>query len=198
MRHTEFGKPSQCFSYEIISERCKSKSYTILWENKFSAPNFSEIEKFRLFKNHICQSTSFFPIISCHDWLCAHRPFASCTLAKRWCTHQLVNAYRKCLKQYLICPWLYRSQHDKFKKHGFELKLLFSVFSKLVTKSKLIKQVWSCKPIWYCKYSVNPWIQSKLRLNVYENVKLWKLRVSIFFTFYCKPSGIEAERQMLI
>ena len=49
-----------------------------------------------------------------------------------------------------------------------------------ITKSKLIKQVWSFKPMWHCKYPVNPWIQNKIRQNVYENVKLWKSRVFIF------------------
>ena len=29
-----------------------------------------------------------------------------------------------------MCGLLYRSEHDKFKNHGFELKLSFSIFSK--------------------------------------------------------------------
>ena len=33
---------------------------------------------------------------------------------------------------------LYRSQRDKFKKHGFELKFLFSIFSKR-NQIKIIK-----------------------------------------------------------
>ena len=39
----------------------------------------------------------------------------------------------------------------------------------------------------------NPSIQSKIRRNVYENIKIWKQRVSIFCTFYCKPSRMDAE-----
>ena len=80
--------------------------------------------------------------------------FVSCTLAKWWCIHQPVNIYTNCLKQYLICSWLDRSEREKLKKHGFGLKLFFSIFSKL-TKLKLIKQLWSCKPMWHSKYSVN-------------------------------------------
>ena len=41
-------------------------------------------------------------------------------------------------------------------------------------------------------------MQSKIRQNIYENVKLWKYIVSIFFTFYCKPSCMAAERQKLL
>ena len=40
----QFGIPSQSFAYEMISERCKSKPYTVLWENKFYAPNFPVID----------------------------------------------------------------------------------------------------------------------------------------------------------
>ena len=94
--------------------------------------------------------------------------------------HQPVNVYRNYLKQYLICRWSYRSQHDTFKKHGFRLKCFFLIFSGLIAKSKLIKQVWSCKLMWHCKCSVHPWIQSKIWWNVCENVKLWKQRVFIF------------------
>ena len=128
-----------------------------------------------LFKNHICYSTSLFfqsslaMIISC---VCFQ--FASCTLAKQWCIPQSVNVYRNCLKWYLICGWLYRSQHEKFKKAGFELKLFSPIFLRLISKSKVIKQVWSCKSIWHCKYCVNPWIHSKIQRSVYESVKLWK------------------------
>ena len=89
-------------------------------------------KKPHLFKNHICNSASFFFIISCHDCkLCVCFHFVSCTLAKRWCIHHLANGYTNCLKRYVTCGWLYLSQHDKFKKHGFELKFLFSIFSKL-------------------------------------------------------------------
>ena len=35
---------SQHFAYEMISEKCKSKSYTASCENKFSAPNFAEMD----------------------------------------------------------------------------------------------------------------------------------------------------------
>ena len=51
MGHTEFGIPfllifphSQRFMYEMISERCKSKPYTVLWENNFFAPNFPKMD----------------------------------------------------------------------------------------------------------------------------------------------------------
>ena len=177
--HTEFGIPSQYFAYEMISERCKFKPYTLLWANTFCTPNFLEIDSIGnfspLWKSHLLLNKSFFPIISCHDYkLCVYFQFASCTLAKQWCIPQSVNVYRNCLKRYLICGWLYRSQHEKFKKAGFELKLFSPIFSRLISKSKVIKQVWSCKPIWHCKYCVNPWIHSKIRRSVYESVKLWK------------------------
>ena len=44
LRHIEFGTPSQCFAYEMISKWCKSKPYTVFWENKFSASNFPEAD----------------------------------------------------------------------------------------------------------------------------------------------------------
>ena len=51
MGHTEFGVPlllsltqPQRFAYEMISEKCKSKSYTVLWENNFSTPNFPKMD----------------------------------------------------------------------------------------------------------------------------------------------------------
>ena len=50
VRHTEFGIPYllsltqfPLFEYEIISEMCNSKSYTVLWENKFFSLNVSEM-----------------------------------------------------------------------------------------------------------------------------------------------------------
>ena len=142
MRSTEFGipyllslTPIQLFVYEMISEICNSKSYTILCKNNFLFLNFPEMDSVGkaspLEKSNFALSR-FFLIISCHDCkLCVCFHFVSCSLAKRWCIHQPVNVYTNCLKQYLICGWLYRSQHDKFKKHGFELKFLFSIFSKL-------------------------------------------------------------------
>ena len=76
-------------------------------------------EKCHFFKNHICHSTSFFPIISCHDCkLYARFQFVSCTLWKRWCIHQLVTVYTNCLKRYLICGWLYPSQYVNLKHIG--------------------------------------------------------------------------------
>ena len=46
-RHTKFRvlslPQSQYFANEVISERYKSKSYTISSENKFFAPNISEM-----------------------------------------------------------------------------------------------------------------------------------------------------------
>ena len=125
MRHTEFGIPYllslpqfQLFVSEMTSKICNSKSYTVLWENKFFPLNFPEMysvgKASSLWKLHIALS-QVFPIVSCHDCnLCASFNFASCTLAKRWCTHQQVNVYTNNLKRYLICGWLYRSQHDKF------------------------------------------------------------------------------------
>ena len=50
--------------------------------------------------------------------------------------------------------------------------------------------MWSCKPM-----NPKPWIQSKIWRNVYENVKIWKYRVSIFCTFCCKPSSMRAQRR---
>ena len=41
------------------------------------------------------------------------------------------HVYINCFNQYLICGWLLRSQHVKFKKQGFKLKSIFSIFSKL-------------------------------------------------------------------
>ena len=35
---------SQRFAYEVISERCKSKYYTVLLENKFPASNFPQMD----------------------------------------------------------------------------------------------------------------------------------------------------------
>ena len=51
-------------------------------------------EKSHLFKNHVCDSTSFFPII-CFQ-------FARCTLTKRWCIHWPDNVHRNCSKRNLI------------------------------------------------------------------------------------------------
>ena len=78
-------------------------------------------------------------------------------------------------------------------KHGFELKFFFSIFLKRnqikINKAGVKLQAYVTLQI-YC----NPWIQNKIRRNVYENVKIWKYRISIFCTFYCKPSCMEAER----
>ena len=81
-RHTEFGTPfllslpqSQPFAHEMISERCKSKSYSVLWENKFSAPTFPETDsvgKSNLIKNYICCSTSLFCLFLVTMVSCAH------------------------------------------------------------------------------------------------------------------------------
>ena len=66
---------------------------------------------------------------------------------------------------------IYRSQRDRFKKHGFELKFLFSIFSKLnqikINKAGVKLQAYVALEI-FC----NPWIQSKIWRNVYENVKI--------------------------
>ena len=44
------------------------------------------------------------------------------------------------------------------------------------------------------KILCNPWIQSKIRRKAFENVKIWKQLVSIFFSNHCKPSWMAAER----
>ena len=123
--------------------------------------------------------------------VCLH--FVSCTLAKRWCIRQPVNVYTNCLKRYLICGWLYRSQHDKFKKHGFELKFLFSIFSKL-NQIKINKAGVKLQAYVTLQILCNPWIQSKIRRKAFENVKIWKQLVFIFFSNHCKPSWMAAER----
>ena len=142
MCHSEFGisyffsfHQFQLSVYEMISEMCNPKYYTVLLENKFLSPNFPEMysvgKSSFILKLHLALSW-FFPIISCHDCnLCAPFHFVSCTLVKRGCIHQHVHVCRNCLKRYLICGWLYRSQHDKFEKHGFELKNFSLIFSKL-------------------------------------------------------------------
>ena len=62
---------------------------------------WAALEKSHLFKNHVCHSTSFFPVIFFFF------RFVRCTLANRWCTP--VNIYRNCLKRYLICGIIFRS-----------------------------------------------------------------------------------------
>ena len=68
---------------------------------------------------------------------------------------------------------LYRSQRDKFKKHGFELKFLFSIFSKR-NQIKIIKAGVKLQAYVTLEILCNPWNKSKIRRNVYENVKIWK------------------------
>ena len=115
----------------------------------------------------------FFPIISCHNYkLCARFQFASCTLAKRWCIHQPVNVYRNCLKRYLICGYIVPNAIS-LKKHGFELKFLFSIFSKL-NQIKINKTGVKLQAYVTLEILCSPWIQSKIRPNVYENIKIWK------------------------
>ena len=67
----------------------------------------------------------------------------------------------------------------KFQTHRFELTLFFSIFWKR-NQNKINKAG--------VKLQSYSWIQSKIRRNVDEKVKTWKKRVSIFFTFYFKPS----------
>ena len=112
------------------SRRGVNPNLSVLWKNKFSIPNFPQ-EKSHLFRKHFCYSTSFFPVISCHNYkLCARFQFASCAIAKRWCIREPVNINRNGLKRYLICGWLYRFQHDKFKK------IIFLNILETTTKSK--------------------------------------------------------------
>ena len=66
------------------------------------------------------------------------------------------------MKGYLICGWLYFYQHVSLKSMGSSYNY-FSQFSDNLTKSKLIKQVWSCKPMWHRKYSVI--LESKGKFN---------------------------------
>ena len=72
---------------------------------------------------------------------------------------------------------------DQFKKHGFELKFFFSIFSKFITKSKLIKQMWSCTPMWHCKYSVNAF-------NTKQNLtkRIWKCQITVNLPAW-RPKG---------
>ena len=72
--------------------------------------------------------------------LFARFQLASCALGKRWCTHQPVNVNRNCLERYLICGWLYRSQHDKFKKQTWvRVKVIFLNFLETYNQIKINK-----------------------------------------------------------
>ena len=75
----------------------------------------------------------------------------------------------------------------------FELKFFFSIFLQLnqirIKKSGLKLQAYVILQI-LC----NLWIQSETQWNVCQNFKIWKQRVSIFFTFYYKPSCLEINK----
>ena len=65
----------------------------------------------------------------------------------------------------------YNSQLHTFT-NGLQLKFFFSVFSKLnqikSNKAGVKLKIYATRQILY-----NPWIQNKIRLSVYENVKIW-------------------------
>ena len=73
----------------------------------------------------------------------------------------VADLYTNCLKRYLVCGWLHRSQH-KFKNMHSSWNS-FSQFFRNLTKSKLIKQAWSCKPMCHNQYSVI--LESKVKLD---------------------------------
>ena len=91
---------------------------------------------------------------------------------------------------------LYRSQRDKFKKHGFELKFLFSIFSKR-NQIKIIKAGVKLQAYVTLEILCNPWTKVRfdetyMEMSKYENslfpyslqitVNLpeWKLKVTNF------------------
>ena len=79
-------------------------------------------------------------------------------------------------------------------KHGFELKLLFIVFFFKLNQIKINKTSVRLQTYVTLQILRNLWIQSKIRRNVDEKVKIWKQRVSIFFISYCKPSCMGTKR----
>ena len=117
-----------CFVYEMILDRCKSKSYTVLLKNKFFAPNFLEMVQvgkisalYKItFTTQLVFSNFFlFFFFFCHDCkLCACFQFDSCTVAKQWCIHQSVNVCTNFLRQYLKWGWLNASQHVSLEHMG--------------------------------------------------------------------------------
>ena len=115
-----------------------------------------------------------FPIYFLHDCqLCGCFHFTSCTLAKRWCIHQPVNVYTNCLKRYLKCGWLYHSQHDMFKKHGFELKFFYSIFLKLnqIKINKAGVKLQAYVTLHYSVFLVSKvkFDETYMKMSIYEN-----------------------------
>ena len=113
----------QLFVSQMISMMCNSKSYTVLGKINFSLLIFQrciEQEKPHLFKNYIWHSARFFQMFLVTIVRCVYLFISSAAPQQNGGAHTNM----------LICGQLYHSQHDKFEKHGFELKLFFSVFSK--------------------------------------------------------------------
>ena len=68
---------------------------------------------------------------------------------------------------------IYRSQNGKFKKYEFELKFVYSIFSKL-NQIKINKAGIGLQAYVTLQILCIPWIQSKIQRNVYEKVNIWK------------------------
>ena len=81
---------------------------------------------------------------------------------------------------------MYRSLHDKFKKHGFELKSFFSILSKL-NQVKVIKADGKLQAHVTLQILCNYWTPSKIHRNIYENVKTW----NFFQNFMKNPVKID-------
>ena len=67
----------------------------------------------------------------------------------------------------------------------------FSQFPRNLAKSKLIKQVWSCKPLWHCKYSVI--LKSKVKFDK-TYMKMSKYENSVFPHFLHSTVNLTAWR----
>ena len=87
-------------------------------------------EKSDLVKNHVCQSTSCFPVICFR--------FARCTLARRWCIHQPVNIYRNCLKRYFM---RYYAQKYRFPSKKAKWNKKYPTVLKYIKKAFLFENI---------------------------------------------------------
>ena len=115
------------------------------------------------------------------------------------CIHQPVNSYTNCLERCLICAWFYCSQHEKFKKHGFEIKFFYSVFANTVQETKFsIKDFFSnCDeirrklPIWshlLKKSLMENFIFAQWKLNQIKiNKACVKLQAYVTLKTLCTP-----------
>ena len=81
----------------------------------------------------------------------------------------------------------------KFEKHVLELKFFFSIFLQL-NQIKIKKAGLKLQAYVILQILCNLWIQSETQWNICQNFKIWKQRVSIFFTFYYKPSCLEINK----